>query len=77
MATLVQTLDVTIIPVREKHPTIFRTFDSLKSGEAFEIVNDHDPLPLFYQFQVERPHAFSWDKVESGPEVWRVHIGKV
>lgn len=76
MAIPVQTLDVTVIPVREKHPTIFRTFDSLRPGEAFEIINDHDPLPLFYQFQMERPDRFTWSKLENGPEVWRVQIGK-
>lgn len=77
MATLIQTLDVTVIPPRDKHPTIFRIYDALKSGEAFEIVNDHDPMPLFYQFQMERPNGFTWDKTENGPEVWRVQIGKV
>lgn len=77
MSNLIRTLDVTVIPVREKHPTIFKTFDGLQPGEAFEILNDHDPMPLFYQFQVERPNGFTWTKMESGPTVWRVEIGKV
>ena len=34
-------LDVRTIPPREKHPAIFRTFDSLEKGEAFVLVNDH------------------------------------
>ena len=72
----ITTLDVTVLPIREKHPTIFSTFDQLAPGQAFEIVNDHDPMPLFYQFQMERPQGFTWDKLENGPEVWRVLIGK-
>jgi uncharacterized protein (DUF2249 family) len=31
---------------------------------------------LFYQFQMERPGVFEWEKVENGPEVWRAHISR-
>jgi uncharacterized protein (DUF2249 family) len=69
-------LDVRIIPPRDKHATIFRTFDALESGEAFTIVNDHDPVPLHYQLQAERAESFDWEYLESGPEVWRVMISR-
>ena len=69
-------LDVRVIPPRDKHPTIFRTFDALQSGESLILVNDHDPIPLFYQFQAELGPVFDWDKIESGPEIWRVRIGR-
>ena len=69
-------LDVRVIPPREKHPIIFRTFDALASGEAFVLVNDHDPFPLRYQFQAERPGAFEWEYLETGPAVWRVRISR-
>lgn len=71
-----QTLDVREITPRERHPKIFQTFDDLPAGDAFELVNDHDPKPLFYQFQAERSNTFSWDYLEEGPETWRVKIGK-
>ena len=71
-----QTLDVRTIAPRERHPKIFNLFDDLKPGEAFELVNDHDPKPLFYQFSAERSGKFGWDYLEQGPEVWRVRIGK-
>lgn len=71
-----KTLDVRIIPPREKHPTIFRTFDALDPGDSFILVNDHDPFPLRYQFQVEHENEFEWTYVEQGPTVWRVEIGK-
>lgn len=76
MSQTAQTLDVRVIPLREKHPTIFRTFDALAPGQALRIINDHDPLPLYYQFQAERPDAFRWERIEDGPEVWRVDITK-
>jgi uncharacterized protein (DUF2249 family) len=69
-------LDVRVIPPREKHSTIFQTFDALAPGEAFVLVNDHDPFPLRYQFQAERPEAFDWSYLEQGPVVWRVLISR-
>ena len=69
-------LDVRVIPPREKHPTIFRTFDGLASGQAMVIVNDHDPRPLQYQFAAERADSFEWTYLEQGPETWRVRIGR-
>jgi uncharacterized protein (DUF2249 family) len=69
-------LDVRVIPPREKHPTIFATYDALEPGESFVLVNDHDPFPLRYQFEAERPGGFGWDYLESGPVVWRVRISR-
>jgi len=69
-------LDVRTDPPARRHGLIFETFHALRPGEAFLLVNDHDPKPLFYQFEVEYAGLFSWDYVESGPEVWRVRIGR-
>ncbi len=70
------TIDVRAIVPRERHPLIFRTFAGLQPGEAFELVNDHDPKPLYYQFQAELGPTFDWQYLEQGPEVWRVRIGR-
>lgn len=69
-------LDIRIVPPREKHPAIFRTFDALGAGEAFTLINDHDPFPLRRQFEATRPGQFQWTYVEVGPVVWRVLIAK-
>ena len=69
-------LDVREMPPRERHPTILGTFGALASGQAMELVNDHDPKPLRYQFEAELPGTFTWDYLEEGPEAWRVRIGK-
>lgn len=70
------TVDVRSIAPRERHPLIFGSFDQLAAGEALLLVNDHDPKPLFYQFQAESKGEFTWDYLESGPDVWQVKIGK-
>ena len=67
-------VDVRTIAPRERHPLIFSTFRGLQPGQAMELVNDHDPRPLYYQFAAEIPGAFSWEYLEQGPETWRVAI---
>lgn len=69
-------LDVTVIEPRFKHPTIFRAFDELAQGESFIIHNDHDPKPLYYQLVGERGNIFTWEYLESGPEIYQVKISK-
>ncbi len=69
-------LDVRSEPPVRRHTMIFEAFDALDPGAAFELRNDHDPKPLYYQFAAEMPGAFTWDYLEQGPEVWRVRIGR-
>jgi uncharacterized protein (DUF2249 family) len=69
-------IDVRQIAPRERHPLIFSTFRDLGPTMTMEIVNDHDPRPLYYQMQAEQPGQFTWSCVEDGPEVWRVRITK-
>lgn len=47
------TLDVRDVPPAKRHPKIHAAFEELGSGEALTIVNDHEPKPLFYEFQAE------------------------
>jgi len=75
-AAATTTIDVRTIVPRERHPLIFSTFDNLTPGNAFLLVNDHDPKPLYYQFKAELGEQFEWEYIESGPEVWKVRIGK-
>jgi uncharacterized protein (DUF2249 family) len=69
-------IDVREVPPPQRHPQIFSTFENLAPGEAFILVNDHDPKPLYYQFKFEREGQFTWEYLEEGPMDWRVRIGK-
>lgn len=64
-----------VLPM-DRHRTVFRTFDELTTGKSFTLVVDHDPKPLFYQFESQRPGVFSWNYSEQGPKVWKVRIEK-
>ena len=69
-------LDVRSEPPARRHDLIFATFHALAPGEGFVLVNDHDPKPLWYQFEAEYAGAHAWEYLERGPEVWRVRIGR-
>jgi uncharacterized protein (DUF2249 family) len=70
-------LDVRALVHGRRHDAIFIAYHALRPGAGFILVNDHDPQPLRYQFEAQHPGEFTWDYVESGPEVWRVRIGRL
>jgi uncharacterized protein (DUF2249 family) len=70
-------MDVRPIPCSIKHAMILQTWRELPVGDHFILLNDHDPVPLRYQFQAEFPECFSWDHLERGPTDFRVKITKL
>ena len=69
-------LDVRQVTHAQRHGLIFTAYRALQPGRGFVLVNDHDPLPLRYQFEAQYPGEFTWDYLDAGPEVWRVRIGR-
>ena len=70
-------MDVRPIPCSVKHGLIIRNWLELAVGDHFILLNDHDPVPLFYQFSAEWPGAFTWEHLVKGPEEFRVKITKL
>ena len=70
-------MDVRPIPCSIKHGLILKTWRELPVGDFFILLNDHDPVPLRYQFEAEFPGSFAWDYVERGPSDFRVKITKL
>ncbi|MCW7537900.1 DUF2249 domain-containing protein [Aquabacterium sp. A7-Y] len=70
------TLDVRPLLPRDRHARIFQTLDRLTPGGALELLNDHDPIPLYHHLQAQYPGRYSWQVLEQGPDVWRVRIGR-
>lgn len=75
-AVAIRELDVRHLALAQRHETIFIEFHALTPGTGYILVNDHDPKPLRYQFEAEHTGEFTWDVLESGPQVWRVSIAK-
>jgi uncharacterized protein (DUF2249 family) len=70
-------MDVRPIPCSVKHGLIIRTWFELPVGDHFILLNDHDPVPLFYQFSAQWPEAFTWEHLVNGPDEVRVKITKL
>ncbi|MCU0793834.1 MAG: DUF2249 domain-containing protein [Opitutaceae bacterium] len=69
--------DVRSIPCRVKHAQIIQRWQELPVGGHFVLVNDHDPVPLYYQFASIFPGEFTWEHLIAGPEVFHVKIARV
>jgi uncharacterized protein (DUF2249 family) len=70
-------MDVRPIPCAIKHGLIIRAWLDLAAGDHFILLNDHDPVPLYYQFSAQWPGAFTWERLAVGPEEFRVKITKL
>ena len=73
-----ETLDVRDIPPADRHPKIHAAFEALAAGETLIIVNDHEPKPLFYEFQaeVESFDADGYEVEQASPNEFRAHFPK-
>lgn len=70
-------MDVRPIPCSIKHGLILQTWRELAVGDHFILLNDHDPVPLFYQFSALWPGTFTWDHLVREPREVRVKITKL
>ena len=69
--------DVRRIPCRVKHAQIFQRWADLPVGGYFVLVNDHDPVPLYYQFEALFRGAFTWEYLVDGPTEFHVKITRL
>jgi len=69
-------LDVRDLPPAQRHEQIFAAYDDLEGGSGFVLVNDHDPKPLYHQFEAETGPKFRWEYRQKEPGEFRVLIGK-
>jgi len=76
MSSTVAEIDVRTFAPYERHAQLFARFDALQTGEAFVIVNDHNPVPLHMQLEGRAPGQVAWTYLQQGPDLWRVQIGK-
>jgi uncharacterized protein (DUF2249 family) len=70
-------LDLRTIPPRERHPLIFGRFDALATGQALQLVSDHNPRHLHHQFEDRAVGQFEWATLEAGPSVWRIQVTRI
>lgn len=73
---IVNEFDLRPFPPTERHDMFYKAFADTKPGEAFEFINDHDPIPLYYQMEAESEDPFRWEYIEKGPDQWKVRVIK-
>ena len=76
MSSFAASIDVRIYEKGHKKDIIFKAFEKLALGETIELINDHDPRPLYQQFMLKFPEEFEWEYLEQGSEIWRMGITK-
>lgn len=59
--TSLEELDLREVPRPQRHPSVFAKLDTLAVGEAFVLINDHDPVPLSRQIEELRPGQITWE----------------
>jgi uncharacterized protein (DUF2249 family) len=70
-------MDVRSIPCSVKHGLIIKTWLELPVSDHFILLNDHDPVPLYYQFSAQWPGTFSWEHLVKTNHEVRVKITKI
>jgi|EndMetStandDraft_5_1072996.scaffolds.fasta_scaffold106190_2 uncharacterized protein (DUF2249 family) len=70
-------IDVRDIEPRFRHQIISRMFENLMPEAALQLIADHPPKPLRYQFEMRYGDRFRWTYLEEGPEIWRVRLEHV
>lgn len=76
MSNFAASIDVRIYKPGNKKEIIFNAFEQVPQGETLELINDHDPRPLYQEFMRRVPEQFQWEYLEQGPELWRIGITK-
>ena len=77
LANADKVMDVRSLPCSVKHSRIIQTWLQLPVGDHFILCNDHDPVPLRYQFAAQWPNTFTWEKLANLPGEARVKITKL
>jgi len=65
------------ISCRTKHAQTFQRWADLPVGAYFVVINDHDPVPLYYQFDALFRGVFSWEYLVDGPTEYHVKISRL
>lgn len=71
---LKEDLDVrTLIPIK-RHELLIQLFKDLPAGESFVFINDHDPIPLYYEFKSIYGDVVGWEYLNRGGREWKVRV---
>lgn len=67
-------LDVRVLIPIERHKKLVALFGELPAGESFTFINDHDPIPLYYEFKSIYGDVVGWEYLNRGGREWKVKV---
>lgn len=70
-------LDVRVFVPIERHRMLLRMFAELPVGDSFRFINDHDPLPLYYEFRSIHGDVVGWEYITRGGIDWQVEVTRL
>src|SRR5690554_3929644 len=70
-------LDVRILIPIERHKLLIELFKELPVADSFTFINDHDPIPLFYEFRSIYGDVVGWDYLSRGGREWKVKVTRL
>lgn len=69
-------LDVRVLVPIERHKLLLQVFKDLPVKESFTFINDHDPIPLYYEFRSIYGDVVGWEYLNKGGREWTVKVTK-
>ena len=70
----IEELDVRVLIPIERHKLLVKLFGDTKAGESFIFINDHDPIPLYYEFKSIYGDVVFWEYLNRGGREWKVLV---
>ena len=70
------TIDIGRIPSGFWLAAVAGAFSGLSEGRSVEFSADEDPVAAWHLLEALLPGTYSWTYLETGPERWRVRVGR-
>ncbi|MEO9022270.1 MAG: DUF2249 domain-containing protein [Ginsengibacter sp.] len=67
-------LDVRVLIPIERHKKLVKLFGDLPATGSFIFINDHDPIPLYYEFKSIYGDVVGWEYLNRGGREWKVKV---
>lgn len=67
-------MDVRVLEPIKRHEQLLEIFKNLPVGGSFIFINDHDPIPLYYEFKSVHGDVVGWEYLQRGGRNWKVKV---
>lgn len=67
-------IDVRVLIPIERHKLLIQKFRELPVKKNFIFINDHDPIPLYYEFRSIFGDVVGWEYLNRGGREWKVKV---